>query len=303
MILVPFSAVFIACSIWGFSPLVYRLLDHITPEIIMTFRIIFSFIFLFFFVAASKKTNSTIRIVKNLKTFILILFASIMIGINQFGFIYSISIDQVLQASFAYYVFPLIAILFGLIFFKERFSKIQFIAIIFAFISVILLSLGMQSIPLISIIMGTTFAVYGLLKKKMDLDPLITITIEIFLLCPLAFGFLLFTSIQFPEKVNSLTQSDYYLLLVSGLITALPLYLFSFATQKLNYSTVGLINYLNPTLQFLVAVFIFSEPFSSLHLLSFTFIWFGLLLYSFDSINPSFFKSKKISSTVSQTLK
>ena len=303
MILVPFSAIFIACVIWGFSPLVYRLLDHITPEIIMTFRIIFSFIFLFFFVAASKKTNSTIRIIKNLNTFLLILFASIMIGINQFGFIYSISIDQVLQASFAYYVFPLIAILFGFIFFKERFSKIQFIAIIFAFISVILLSLGMQSIPLISIIMGTTFAVYGLLKKKMGLDPLITITIEIFLLCPLAFGFLLFTSIQFPEKVNSLTQSDYYLLLVSGLITALPLYLFSFATQKLNYSTVGLINYLNPTLQFLVAVFIFSEPFSSLHLLSFTFIWFGLLLYSFDSINPSFFKSKKISSTVSQTLK
>ena len=303
MILVPFSAIFIACVIWGFSPLVYRLLDHITPEIIMTFRIIFSFIFLFFFVAASKKTNSTIRIIKNLNTFLLILFASIMIGINQFGFIYSISIDQVLQASFAYYVFPLIAILFGFIFFKERFTIIQFIAIIFALISVILLSLGMQSIPLISIIMGTTFAVYGLLKKKMDLDPLITITIEIFLLCPLAFGFLLFTSIQFPEKINSLTQSDYYLLLVSGLITALPLYLFSFATQKLNYSTVGLINYLNPTLQFLVAVFIFSEPFSSLHLLSFTFIWFGLLLYSFDSIISSFFKSKKISSTVSQTLK
>ena len=89
-----------------------------------------------------------------------------MIGINQFGFIYSISIDQVLQASFAYYVFPLIAILFGFIFFKERFTIIQFIAIIFALISVILLSLGMQSIPLISIIMGTTFAVYGLLKKK-----------------------------------------------------------------------------------------------------------------------------------------
>ena len=226
-----------------------------------------------------------------------------MIGINQLGFIYSISIEQVLQASFAYYLFPLIAIVFGFIFFKERFTKLQLIAIIFAVIAIVLLTTGMQVIPLISIIMGITFAIYGLLKKKLDINPIRTVTLEIFFLCPLALAFLLFIGIQFPEKITTLTNYDYLIFFFSGLITALPLYFFSVATQQLRYSTVGIINYLNPTLQFLVAVLIFSEPFNSLQFLSFIFIWVGLLLYSYDSMKPPFFRSKKISSTVSQTLK
>ena len=226
-----------------------------------------------------------------------------MIGINQYGFIYSISINEVLQASFAYYLFPLLAISFGFIFFRERFTKIQFIAVFFAFFAIFLLSLSINSLPLISIIMGVTFAIYGMIKKKMDLDPLKTVFIEIALLSPLALAFLLFISKKNPEQIYSLNSYNYFLLLVSGLITALPLWLFSLSSQKLRYSTLGMINYLNPTLQFLVAVIIFSEPFNNLHLLSFIFIWSGLLLYSYDSIKPSFFKSKKIASTDSQILK
>ena len=226
-----------------------------------------------------------------------------MIGINQYGFIYSISINEVLQASFAYYLFPLLAISFGFIFFRERFTKFQFIAVFFAFFAIFLLSLGINSLPLISIIMGVTFAIYGMIKKKMDLNPLKTVFIEIGLLSPLALAFLLFIFKKNPEQIYSLNSYNYFLLLVSGLITALPLWLFSLSSQQLRYSTLGMINYLNPTLQFLVAVIIFSEPFNNLHLLSFIFIWSGLLLYSYDSIKPSFFKSKKIASTDSQILK
>ena len=226
-----------------------------------------------------------------------------MIGINQYGFIYSISINEVLQASFAYYLFPLLAVSFGFIFFRERFTKIQIIAVFFAFFAIFLLSLGINSLPLISIIMGVTFAIYGMIKKKMDLNPLKTVFIEIGLLSPLALAFLLFIFKKNPEQIYSLNSYNYFLLLVSGLITALPLWLFSLSSQQLRYSTLGMINYLNPTLQFLVAVIIFSEPFNNLHLLSFIFIWSGLLLYSYDSIKPSFFKSKKIASTDSQILK
>ena len=89
-----------------------------------------------------------------------------MIGINQYGFIYSISINEVLQASFAYYLFPLLAVSFGFIFFRERFTKLQFIAVFFAFFAIFLLSLGINSLPLISIIMGVTFAIYGMIKKN-----------------------------------------------------------------------------------------------------------------------------------------
>ena len=292
----------LACVIWGLSPLFYRLLDDVDPKVIMSFRVIFSLFFLFFFLYFFNNGKKFFK-KKYLNSFWLILLASLMIGINQYGFIYSISINEVLQASFAYYLFPLLAISFGFIFFRERFTKIQIIAVFFAFFAIFLLSLGINSLPLISIIMGVTFAIYGMIKKKMDLNPLKTVFIEIGLLTPLALAFLLFIFKKNPEQIYSLNSYNYFLLLVSGLITALPLWLFSLSSQQLRYSTLGMINYLNPTLQFLVAVIIFSEPFNNLHLLSFIFIWSGLLLYSYDSIKPSFFKSKKIASTDSQILK
>ena len=288
--------------IWGLSPLFYRLLDDVDPKVIMSFRVIFSLFFLFFFLYFFNNGKKFLK-KKYLNSFWLILLASLMIGINQYGFIYSISINEVLQASFAYYLFPLLAVSFGFIFFRERFTKIQFIAVFFAFFAIFLLSLSINSLPLISIIMGVTFAIYGMIKKKMDLNPLKTVFIEIGLLSPLALAFLLFIFKKNPEQIYSLNSYNYFLLLVSGLITALPLWLFSLSSQQLRYSTLGMINYLNPTLQFLVAVIIFSEPFNNLHLLSFFFIWSGLLLYSYDSIKPSFFKSKKIASTDSQILK
>ena len=292
----------LACVIWGLSPLFYRLLDDVDPKVIMSFRVIFSLFFLFFFLYFFNNGKKFLK-KKYLNSFWLILLASLMIGINQYGFIYSISINEVLQASFAYYLFPLLAVSFGFIFFRERFTKIQIIAVFFAFFAIFLLSLGINSLPLISIIMGVTFAIYGMIKKKMDLNPLKTVFIEIGLLTPLALAFLLFIFKKNPEQIYSLNSYNYFLLLVSGLITALPLWLFSLSSQQLRYSTLGMINYLNPTLQFLVAVIIFSEPFNNLHLLSFIFIWSGLLLYSYDSIKPSFFKSKKIASTDSQILK
>ena len=292
----------LACVIWGLSPLFYRLLDDVDPKVIMSFRVIFSLFFLFFFLYFFNNGKKFFK-KKYLNSFWLILLASLMIGINQYGFIYSISINEVLQASFAYYLFPLLAVSFGFIFFRERFTKFQFIAVFFAFFAIFLLSLGINSLPLISIIMGVTFAIYGMIKKKMDLNPLKTVFIEIGLLSPLALAFLLFIFKKNPEQIYSLNSYNYFLLLVSGLITALPLWLFSLSSQQLRYSTLGMINYLNPTLQFLVAVIIFSEPFNNLHLLSFIFIWSGLLLYSYDSIKPSFFKSKKIASTDSQILK
>lgn len=292
----------LACVIWGLSPLFYRLLDDVDPKVIMSFRVIFSLFFLFFFLYFFNNGKKFLK-KKYLNSFWLILLASLMIGINQYGFIYSISINEVLQASFAYYLFPLLAVSFGFIFFRERFTKIQIIAVFFAFFAIFLLSLGINSLPLISIIMGVTFAIYGMIKKKMDLNPLKTVFIEIGLLSPLALAFLLFIFKKNPEQIYSLNSYNYFLLLVSGLITALPLWLFSLSSQQLRYSTLGMINYLNPTLQFLVAVIIFSEPFNNLHLLSFIFIWSGLLLYSYDSIKPSFFKSKKIASTDSQILK
>ena len=286
-----------ACSIWGLSPLFYRKLGHIDPLLIMAYRVIWGMFFLAFFLTFTGKLSGTLSLVKNYRIFFLLLCASLMIGINQFGFIYSISVKQVIQASFAYYIFPLIAVCFGFLFLKEKFSMIQLIALLLALMAVVLLAKGLGHIPYISVLLGVTFGIYGLIKSYLGLDSLQTVSVEIFLLCPIALCYLFILSLRSPEILFHVSTTDFYMFAMSGLITAVPLVLFSLSTSGLNYSTVGLVNYLNPTFQFLVAVLIFSEPFTLIHGSSFGLIWISLFIYSSDAMRGEFSKSKKISST------
>ena len=286
-----------ACIIWGLSPIFYRQLNHIDPLMIMAYRVIWALFFLIVFLAVTGKLSGILYLVKNLRAFMLLAFASLMIGINQFGFIYSISVKQVIQASFAYYIFPLIAVFFGFIFLGEKFSKVQFIALFLALFGVVFLSRGLGEIPYIALLLGITFGIYGLIKNHLSLNSLQTISVEICLLSPIALGYLIFLGLSSEETLFDVSRIDFCMFIGSGLITSLPLFLFSLAISGLNYSTVGLVNYLNPTLQFFVAVVIFSETFTLTHGISFGLIWISLFLYSSDSIRLEFSRSRKISST------
>ena len=286
-----------ACIIWGLSPLFYHQLNHIDPLMIMAYRVIWALFFLIAFLAVTGKLSGILYLVKNLRAFMLLAFASLMIGINQFGFIYSISVKQVIQASFAYYIFPLIAVFFGFIFLGEKFSKVQLIALVLALFGVVFLSRGLGEIPYIALLLGITFGIYGLIKNHLSLNSLQTISVEICLLSPIALGYLIFLGFNSEETLFDISRIDFCMFVGSGLITSLPLFLFSLAISGLNYSTVGLVNYLNPTLQFFVAVVIFSETFTLTHGISFGLIWISLFLYSSDSIRIEFSRSRKISST------
>ena len=286
-----------ACIIWGLSPLFYHQLNHIDPLMIMAYRVIWALFFLIVFLAVTGKLSGILYLVKNLRAFMLLAFASLMIGINQFGFIYSISVKQVIQASFAYYIFPLIAVFFGFIFLGEKFSKVQLIALLLALFGVVFLSRGLGEIPYIALLLGITFGIYGLIKNHLSLNSLQTISVEICLLSPIALGYLIYLRFNSEETLFDISRIDFCMFVGSGLITSLPLFLFSLAISGLNYSTVGLVNYLNPTLQFFVAVVIFSETFTLTHGISFGLIWISLFLYSSDSIRIEFSRSRKISST------
>ena len=156
----------------------------------MAYRVISSCLFLFFCHTILGNLLDICSLVKSYKTFALIVFASIMIGINQFGFIYSISVNQVIQASFAYYIFPLIAVFFGGVFLKEKFSKLQMLALVLALVSVIFLAMGLGYIPFISLLLGFTFAIYGLIKTVISVDSLQSVFLELSLISPVAFGYL-----------------------------------------------------------------------------------------------------------------
>ena len=233
-----------AYIIWGLSPLFYHQLNHIDPLMIMAYRVIWALIFLIVFLAVTGKLSGILYLVKNLRAFMLLAFASLMIGINQFGFIYSINVKQVIQASFAYYIFPLIAVFFGFIFLGEKFSKVQLIALLLALFGVVFLSRGLGEIPYIALLLGITFGIYGLIKNHLSLNSLQTISVEICLLSPIALGYLIFLGFNSEETLFDVSRIDFCMFVGSGLITSLPLFLFSLAISGLNYSTVGLVNYL-----------------------------------------------------------
>ena len=270
----------------------------------MAQRILWSFVFLSMLLFIIGELRNLWSKAIERKVFLLIFLSSLMLGVNQFGFVFAISTRQVVQASFAYYIFPIIAVFLGFVVLKEKLSQFQVVSVAFATSAVALLALGLGELPIISLVLGVTFGFYGLIKKRLNVDALTSVCLEISILLPFAILYLSFhyiisnsSSFAYPSF------SDLALFIMSGILTGLPLFLFSMAASLVRYSTIGIINYLNPTFQFLVAVFIFVEPFGTLHWISFAFIWLSLLIYSFEILRLEVRKSSKTSSTDLQTLK
>ena len=205
--------------------------------------------------------------------------AALLISVNWFLFIWSIHAGRATEASMGYYIFPLVAVLIGRLVLGERLSRTQWVAITLSATGVMSLTIGLHILPWISLVLASTFGLYGLLKKRLDLGPVISVSAEVLILCPLGLGWLIYLHMgQGGAFGQELTQS--LLLMASGPITAMPLILFSFGARRLTMSTVGIVQYINPTLQFLVAVLIFGEPFGVVHLIAFALIWSALAIYS-----------------------
>lgn len=184
------------------------------------------------------------------------------------------------ESSLGYYIYPLVAVVFGVLFFQERLRLVQGCAVALAALAVALLTLGQGTLPWISLVLATTFGFYGVIKKRSKLGPVVTVTAEVMVLAPPALAYLIWAhgdGSDFPDAGTLI------LLVAAGPVTALPLMLFSYASIRVSMATAGLVQYLNPTLQFLCAVVIFSEPFGWAQALAFGLIWTALALYSLAS--------------------
>jgi chloramphenicol-sensitive protein RarD len=220
-----------------------------------------------------------------------------MISVNWFGFIFAIQAGYATQAALGYYIFPLVAVALGFVFFRERFRPLQMVAFGLATSAVITLTIGLGAAPWIALMLATTFGIYGMVKKTLSTGPVISVTVEIMLLLPFVFAILYLFHTGYFETIATFGNNtrDSILLVLSGPITSIPLMLFSYSTRRISYATVGLVQYLNPTLQFLVAVFIFLEPFTRYHAIAFTLIWTGLAFYSFEAIRQERRARKRVS--------
>ena len=240
---------------------------------------------------------------KGIRELWLLFLSGILIAVNWYGFIYAVNSGNALQASLGYYIFPLVAVFLGIVFNSEKFTYIQIFSISLVVIAVILLVYMIGEVPSLALILAFSFGFYGLIKSNMKLDPISSVTYETILITPLAILMLFFLSEPIIKSDALVSERTIILLVFSGLITAVPLVLFSTGTKVFSYATVGLIQYLNPTIQFLIAIFYFKEAFEVGHALAFSLIWVALFIYSFESISKEFNKTGRSVSTLSKKLK
>ena len=233
----------------------------------------------------------------------LLFLSGILIAINWYGFIYAVNSGNALQASLGYYIFPLVAVFLGIIFNREKFTFIQTFSISLVVIAVSSLVYMNGELPGLALILAFSFGFYGLIKSYVKLDPISSVTYETVLITPLAITIVIFQTEPTIEKEFLLANNTLILLIFSGLITAVPLVLFSIGTKVFSYATVGLIQYLNPTIQFLIAIFYFKEAFELGHAVAFILIWVALFIYSFESISKELSRGGTNASTLSKKLK
>lgn len=276
------AAMVAACTIWGLSGLYYKLLDHVPPLEVLAHRTLWSLIFFVAVLTVQGRLGGLAAALDRPGKILRILAAALFISTNWFLFIFSVQTGRATEASLGYYIFPLVAVLLGLVAFGERLTRAQWVAVALAAAAVAVLAAGEGVAPWISLALAGTFGLYGVMKKRLAVGPVTSVTAEVALLAPVALVIL--WAVHRDGGAFGAGFADSLLLMLSGPLTATPLMLFAYATRRVAYATVGLVQYLNPTLQFLVAVLVFGEGVGPWDAVAFPLIWAALALYSLAAL-------------------
>lgn len=276
-----------AFIMWGLAPIYFKQLQYIAPQEILSQRIVWSVIFLLLVVVFSRQLYKVIAIIKEPKQLALLTASACLLGTNWGVFIWAINNNHMLEASLGYYVNPLINVVMGYLFLSERLRKRQAIAVVLALTGVVIQIISFGSIPYIALLLAVSFACYGLLHKRTHIESIPGLTIEAFVLFPIAvcYWFLMEPSGTSNYSFNSI-QTNLYLI-SSGIVTTLPLLCFTAAAKRLQYTTIGFIQYIGPSLMFVLAVQFYDETLELKDFITFGFIWLGLIVFSWDSLRHS----------------
>jgi len=272
-----------AYLLWGFLPAYFKLLGEVLPTEVVAQRVLWSVLLLAGLILASRRSGTLRAAFANPKALRILALSALLIGFNWLVYIWAIGAKHVLETSLGYFLNPLVNVVMGVLLLKERLTRAQGVAVGLAAIGVAVLAIGAASGLWISLALALSFATYGLLRKIAPVDSLEGLTIETVLLAPLAALYLLWLGSNGDMKFG--TELDLSVLLaLGGAVTATPLLLFAAGARRLRYSTLGLLQYIAPTIQFLLAVLAYGEPLTTAHLICFAFIWSGLAIYAFDGL-------------------
>jgi chloramphenicol-sensitive protein RarD len=270
-------------TIWGCLPLYFRALDHIAPDEMLAHRIIWSVPTGLIFMAIARNW-SELKAALTRRRIIYLTGSALLIGLNWLIYIWAVGQERVMEASLGYYINPLVNVLIGAVFFAERLRIAQWVAVALATIGVTIMTMALGYLPWVALVLCFTFAFYSVIRKQVQVDSRAGFVVEAAILAPLALIWLGWFVGQPSGRLMGEGGMDIPLLLASGPITAVPLILFAVAAKRLRFSTIGMMQYIGPTLQFLIAVALFKEPFGQIHGWAFGFIWLALIVFSTDSL-------------------
>lgn len=269
--------------IWGLIPIYWKFVQHVSAGEILAHRVIWSFVFMVILLLVIQKWRGFLSFVKEIayqpKKLAALLTASILVSINWGIFIWAVNSGHILQTSLGYYINPLVSVLLGVVVLKEKLSGAQILSFTLAGIGVLILTLHYGEVPWVALSLAVSFGLYGLAKKMIKVDAEIGLTLETMMVTPLAIIFMVYLLIT-SKPLFFESASTSLLLMGGGIATALPLLFFAKGAQKVPLSMMGILQYIAPTMTLLIGVFMYHEPFTKIHLLSFIFIWSALLIYA-----------------------
>ena len=267
-----------AYFLWGVLPIYFKALGSIAAVDIVAHRVIWSLPFLRVLLMFGSGRNKVRAAFADRKAVGTLALTALLIGINWLLYVYAVTSGHILAASFGYYLNPLANVLLGRFVLKEHLSRLQWAAVAIAAAGISVLAAGALNQLWISLTLCVTFALYGLLRKVVAVDALTGLSVETWMLFPFAIGWLAWQAWG-GVAVMGPTNADTVLLLLAGVVSTTPLLLFTAAARLLRYSTLGMLQFLAPTLQFLIAVLMYGEPFTRAHAIAFSAIWIALGLY------------------------
>jgi chloramphenicol-sensitive protein RarD len=275
-----------AYSLWGAFPLYWPLLEPANPLEIVSHRAVWTLVFCFFVLAATKALKSTLATLKRPKVAAKLFATSVLISINWLVYIWATNNGHVVEASLGYYINPLIIIGFGVLLLKEKMRPLQWVAVSIASIGVLVLTIDYGRLPWIALTLAVSWGSYGLIKKQLGLGALEGLAIETFISAFFYLAYLIYIGNQGTGQFGN-SWGLTILLMSAGAVTAIPLLLFNGSTNRLPFTTIGLLQYITPTLQFSVGVWVRHEDMPTARWVGFLIIWIALTTLALDLVKSS----------------
>lgn len=287
---------------WGLGPVYFKAVDHVVPLEILAHRVIWSLVFLVLLLSLRARWGALRKAVAHRPTLLILTVTSLTISANWFIYIWAVTNDQIVQASLGYFINPLVSVLMGFLFLREHLAPVEWLAVALAAAGVLWLTLAAGVFPAIALFLAFSFGLYGLLRKIAKVESIEGLAVETGIVLPLAAGYLVVMSMRDTISFGTVSRSTDLLLVAAGIVTATPLIWFAIAVRRLRLATIGILQYLAPTIQFLLAIFVYDEPFDRDRLIAFALIWSALAIYTGTMVRRSISSKRWTSETVPTAL-